>query len=147
MCSLLCLQDEGDSLGSVIRGFFSVGRRRDPVNRLPTASTCFNLLKLPNYHRKSTLRDKLRYAINSNAGFELSWVSSRGQKRLSVSHSLSLIYSDERLALETSAIASLAAFIALINTQLRYTGLSSAAPTRLPSSLKSWHYSISLSLR
>lgn len=40
--------------------------------RLPTSSTCFNLLKIPNYSKKSTLRDKLRYAIKSNSGFELS---------------------------------------------------------------------------
>jgi len=65
-------QDEGDTVGSVFRGFFSIGRRRDPVGRLPTSSTCFNLLKLPNYRRKSTLKEKLRYAINANAGFELS---------------------------------------------------------------------------
>ncbi|OTF82512.1 ubiquitin-protein ligase E3B-like protein [Euroglyphus maynei] len=64
-------QDTGDTLGSVLRGFFSIGRK-DPVNRLPTSSTCFNLLKLPNYQRKNTLKEKLRYAINSNTGFELS---------------------------------------------------------------------------
>lgn len=63
--------DTGDTVGSVLRGFFTI-RRKDPVNRLPTSSTCFNLLKLPNYQRKSTLRDKLRYAISSNTGFELS---------------------------------------------------------------------------
>ena len=40
--------------------------------RLPTASTCMNLLKLPEYHDKDTLRRKLLYAIESNAGFELS---------------------------------------------------------------------------
>jgi hypothetical protein len=28
--------------------------------------------RLPNYQKKSTLRDKLRYAITSNTGFELS---------------------------------------------------------------------------
>lgn len=64
-------QDTGDTVGSVLRGFFTI-RRKDPVNRLPTSSTCFNLLKLPNYQRKSTLKEKLRYAINSNPGFELS---------------------------------------------------------------------------
>lgn len=64
-------EDTGDTIGSVIRGFFAI-RKRDPVNRLPTSSTCFNLLKLPNYQRKSTLREKLRYAITSNTGFELS---------------------------------------------------------------------------
>ena len=40
--------------------------------RLPTASTCMNLLKLPNFKDKQTLRTKLLYAIESDAGFELS---------------------------------------------------------------------------
>jgi hypothetical protein len=31
-----------------------------------------SLDRLPNYQKKSTLRDKLRYAITSNTGFELS---------------------------------------------------------------------------
>ncbi|XP_077995296.1 ubiquitin-protein ligase E3B-like [Glandiceps talaboti] len=64
-------QDTGDTLGSVLRGFFTI-RKKDPVGRLPTSSTCFNLLKLPNYQKKSTLREKLRYSITSNTGFELS---------------------------------------------------------------------------
>lgn len=42
------------------------------VDRLPSASTCYNTLKLPTYKRPSTLRAKLLYAISSNAGFELS---------------------------------------------------------------------------
>lgn len=64
-------QDSGDTVGSVLRGFFTI-RKKDPINRLPTSSTCFNLLKLPNYQKRTTLRDKLRYAITSNTGFELS---------------------------------------------------------------------------
>ncbi|CAN8003913.1 unnamed protein product [Ixodes hexagonus] len=40
--------------------------------RLPTASTCMNLLKLPEIPDESMLRDKLLYAIESGAGFELS---------------------------------------------------------------------------
>lgn len=64
-------EDTGDTIGSVIRGFFTI-RKKDPLNRLPTSSTCFNLLKLPNYQKKTTLRDKLRYAVSSNTGFELS---------------------------------------------------------------------------
>lgn len=64
-------EDAGDSIGSVIRGFFTI-RRKGPEHRLPTSSTCFNLLKLPNYSRKSVLKDKLRYAITANSGFELS---------------------------------------------------------------------------
>ncbi len=65
-------QDTGDTVGSVLKGFFNI-RKKDPVGRLPTSSTCFNLLKLPNYQKKGTLREKLRYAITSNTGFELSW--------------------------------------------------------------------------
>jgi len=67
-------EDTGDSVGSVFRGLFNVRRRSAPSStaRLPTASTCFNLLKLPCYKKKTILRDKLRYAINSGAGFELS---------------------------------------------------------------------------
>lgn len=67
--------DAGDTLGSVLRGFLGVGvgrRHRESAQRLPTSSTCFNLLKLPNYPKKSMLRDKLRYAVTSNTGFELS---------------------------------------------------------------------------
>lgn len=63
--------DTGDTIGSVIRGFFTI-RKREPLLRLPSSSTCFNLLKLPNYQKKATLREKLRYAISSNTGFELS---------------------------------------------------------------------------
>ena len=33
---------------------------------------CDNLLKLPNYQKRSTLKEKLRYAVLSNTGFELS---------------------------------------------------------------------------
>lgn len=42
------------------------------LDRLPTASTCNNMLKLPNYRKEGTMRQKLLYAIRSNAGFELS---------------------------------------------------------------------------
>ncbi|CAJ0938293.1 unnamed protein product, partial [Mesorhabditis belari] len=63
--------DQGDTLASVVRGFLAIKRKEAP-SRLPTASTCFNLLKLPNYSKKSTLLQKLRYAIHSETGFELS---------------------------------------------------------------------------
>jgi len=45
--------------------------QRDSEEALPTASTCMNLLKLPRYTTKSKLKEKLLYAISSNAGFEL----------------------------------------------------------------------------
>jgi len=40
--------------------------------RLPTASTCVNMLKLPRYSSKEVLRQKLVYSISSCSGFELS---------------------------------------------------------------------------
>ncbi|KAL0272582.1 UNVERIFIED_CONTAM: hypothetical protein PYX00_005501 [Menopon gallinae] len=64
-------EDTGDTVASVIRGFFTI-RKKDSQNRLPTSSTCFNILKLPNYQKRDTLRDKLKYAVKSNTGFELS---------------------------------------------------------------------------
>ncbi|CBJ29420.1 conserved unknown protein [Ectocarpus siliculosus] len=39
--------------------------------RLPSSATCMNLLKLPQYEDRQTLREKLLYAISANAGFEL----------------------------------------------------------------------------
>lgn len=39
---------------------------------LPTASTCFNLLKLPPYDNAELMREKLSMAIKSGAGFDLS---------------------------------------------------------------------------
>ncbi len=46
--------------------------RDDEQNKLPTSSTCMNLLKLPNYKSKELLKAKLLYAIEAGAGFELS---------------------------------------------------------------------------
>ena len=40
--------------------------------RLPSASTCVNLLKLPPYDTLETMRDKLLTAIRSKSGFHLS---------------------------------------------------------------------------
>ncbi|KAH8284660.1 hypothetical protein KR018_011151 [Drosophila ironensis] len=42
------------------------------MERLPTASTCTNLLKLPPFSTVEQMREKLLYAIQSGAGFELS---------------------------------------------------------------------------
>ena len=41
-------------------------------DRLPSASTCMNILKLPMYPDISTMKNRLLYAISSGAGFELS---------------------------------------------------------------------------
>lgn len=42
------------------------------TDRLPSASTCMNLLKLPPFKTANVLREKLLYAITANTGFELS---------------------------------------------------------------------------
>ena len=41
-------------------------------DRLPSTSTCVNLLKLPRYKNKERLREKLLYSVESGAGFDLS---------------------------------------------------------------------------
>jgi ubiquitin-protein ligase E3 C len=51
------------------------GQFDDPLTvspKLPSAATCMNLLKLPQYCSYEMLREKLLYAIESNSGFELS---------------------------------------------------------------------------
>ena len=47
-----------------------VGISRDG-DKLPTSSTCFNVLKLPTYSSEKVLREKLIYVIEAGAGFEL----------------------------------------------------------------------------
>jgi ubiquitin-protein ligase E3 C len=42
------------------------------TNRLPTAATCMNMLKLPPYADLQHAREKLLIAINSESGFDLS---------------------------------------------------------------------------
>ncbi|XP_019419938.1 PREDICTED: E3 ubiquitin-protein ligase UPL6-like isoform X2 [Lupinus angustifolius] len=44
----------------------------EALDRLPTAATCMNLLKLPPYRSKEQMESKLLYAINADAGFDLS---------------------------------------------------------------------------
>ncbi|XP_057750940.1 E3 ubiquitin-protein ligase UPL6 [Arachis stenosperma] len=44
----------------------------EALDRLPTSATCMNLLKLPPYQSKEQLETKLLYAINADAGFDLS---------------------------------------------------------------------------
>lgn len=51
---------------------FSIRDAGDDEQRLPSASTCINLLKLPRYTSAKTLSEKLLYAVNSGAGFDLS---------------------------------------------------------------------------
>eukprot|EP01087_Luapelamoeba_hula_P017100 TRINITY_DN5363_c0_g1_i2.p1 TRINITY_DN5363_c0_g1~~TRINITY_DN5363_c0_g1_i2.p1 ORF type:complete len:863 (-),score=106.25 TRINITY_DN5363_c0_g1_i2:130-2718(-) len=51
---------------------FAIHQASDDTSRLPTAATCMNLLKLAPYTSFSQMKEKLLYAINSAAGFELS---------------------------------------------------------------------------
>jgi len=67
--TIQCVSADGAEVPSVL-AFFGMGRKE--TSRLPTSSTCFNLLKLPNFKSKKVLKEKLLYAIRSAAGFELS---------------------------------------------------------------------------
>lgn len=51
---------------------FSIRDGGRDTTRLPSASTCVNLLKLPTYGSAALLKDKLLYAVSSGAGFDLS---------------------------------------------------------------------------
>ena len=51
---------------------FSIRDAGNDESRLPSTSTCVNLLKLPRYTKKGKLREKLLVAVNSGAGFDLS---------------------------------------------------------------------------
>jgi hypothetical protein len=66
---LCCISIQVDCSAGLLAGL--PGSSSD-VDRLPSASTCYNMLKLPNYRRRDTLKAKLLYAISSGAGFELS---------------------------------------------------------------------------
>lgn len=51
---------------------FTLRKVPNAPDRLPTASTCFNTLKLPIYPNATTLKTKLLTAIRAQAGFDLS---------------------------------------------------------------------------
>ncbi|XP_048867753.1 ubiquitin-protein ligase E3C [Brienomyrus brachyistius] len=51
---------------------FCIHNGGNDLERLPTSSTCMNLLKLPEFCDPQQMRNKLLYAIESSAGFELS---------------------------------------------------------------------------
>ncbi|KAJ2912438.1 hypothetical protein MD484_g7973, partial [Candolleomyces efflorescens] len=62
----------------LLRGFkelvpnFSIRDAGTDSHRLPTSSTCVNLLKLPLYNNERIMREKILQAITSGAGFDLS---------------------------------------------------------------------------
>ena len=51
---------------------FSIRDSGSDETRLPSTSTCVNLLKLPIYKDPKVLKEKLLYSVNSGAGFNLS---------------------------------------------------------------------------
>lgn len=55
-----------------LRPSFCLRNAGSDMERLPTASTCVNLLKLPAYTSHEVMRRKLRLSITSEAGFDLS---------------------------------------------------------------------------
>lgn len=57
---------------SQLRPRFCIRDAGSDQDRLPSTSTCVNLLKLPLYGTEERLREKLLYAITSGAGFDLS---------------------------------------------------------------------------
>ncbi|UNI22623.1 HECT-type E3 ubiquitin transferase [Purpureocillium takamizusanense] len=57
---------------SQLRPKFSIRDGGTDEQRLPSTSTCVNLLKLPRYSKEETLRERLLYAVTSGAGFDLS---------------------------------------------------------------------------
>jgi ubiquitin-protein ligase E3 C len=55
-----------------LRPPFSIRDAGGDEERLPSTSTCVNLLKLPIYKDENTLKEKLLYSVFSGAGFDLS---------------------------------------------------------------------------
>lgn len=51
---------------------FSIRDSGNDQSRLPTTSTCVNLLKLPIYKNMGVLKERLLYSVNAGAGFNLS---------------------------------------------------------------------------
>ena len=51
---------------------FSIRDSGSDQTRLPSTSTCVNLLKLPVYKEEKVLRERLLYSVNAGAGFNLS---------------------------------------------------------------------------
>lgn len=55
-----------------LRPSFCIHLAGTETDRLPTSSTCMNLLKLPAFQDRATLKEKLLKAVELGAGFELS---------------------------------------------------------------------------
>jgi ubiquitin-protein ligase E3 A len=50
---------------------FTIQKHGPDSERLPSASTCFNILLLPNYSTKEKLQQKLLQGIEASEGFGL----------------------------------------------------------------------------
>lgn len=48
---------------------FCLAKDGEAQDRLPTAATCMNMLRLPAYQSCAILKERLYYAIQSNSGF------------------------------------------------------------------------------
>lgn len=48
---------------------FTVSKTYEEFPSLPTAATCFNTLKVPNYTSQAQFQERLMYALNNSAGF------------------------------------------------------------------------------
>jgi len=57
---------------STLNPRFSIRDAGSDEERLPSTSTCVNLLKLPMYRGEKVMKEKLLYSIFSGAGFDLS---------------------------------------------------------------------------
>ncbi|KAH7135807.1 E3 ubiquitin-protein ligase NEDD4 [Dendryphion nanum] len=57
---------------STLNPRFSIRDAGSDQERLPSTSTCVNLLKLPMYRDEALLKEKLLYSVFSGAGFDLS---------------------------------------------------------------------------
>ena len=57
---------------SALNPRFSIRDGGGDESRLPSSSTCVNLLKLPRYTSEQVLAEKLLYAVGAGAGFDLS---------------------------------------------------------------------------
>lgn len=72
VCSNPCFIVTSFLLPQELYPAFCIHNGGSDLERLPTASTCMNLLKLPEFYDENLMRSKLLYAIECAAGFELS---------------------------------------------------------------------------
>jgi ubiquitin-protein ligase E3 B len=66
---LIVNDDSQSALVSSVRSLFGLASKSKAS--LPSASTCYNLLKLPAYATRAVLKEKLLHAIASGTGFYL----------------------------------------------------------------------------